>query len=166
MRNRWVTLLCAAATDAGLPNDAEFRSVFQSYIEWGSRLAVENSQQESHPPQHMPMPRWDWNTAAGPPSSRVSALAPTEHETQPEVVEAAPGEPLGFQAHIRQLFRKRDRDSMHFAFDLWSYEDVRTNAQAIVERVGVGSMPCDGGGRPSGSTCSIAGSARGWRRNW
>jgi CDGSH-type Zn-finger protein len=144
MRSRWVTLLCAAATDAGLPNDAEFRSVFQSYIEWGSRLAVENSQQESLPPQHMPMPHWDWTTAAGPPSSRAAALAPPEQEIQPEVVVPAPGEPLGFEAHIRQLFRKRDRDSMRFAFDLWSYDDVRANAQAVLERVRAGSMPCDG----------------------
>ncbi len=43
-RATWVSLLLAAARDAGLPNDPEFRSAFQSYIEWGSRLAVENSQ--------------------------------------------------------------------------------------------------------------------------
>ena len=43
-RARWVALLLRSARDAGLPNDAEFRSAFGSYIEWGSRLAVENSQ--------------------------------------------------------------------------------------------------------------------------
>src|SRR5258707_3398295 len=32
-RARWVTLLLASARDAGLPNDAEFRSAFGSYIE-------------------------------------------------------------------------------------------------------------------------------------
>ena len=43
-RARWVTLLIRSSREAGLPNDAEFRSAFQAYIEWGSRLAVENSQ--------------------------------------------------------------------------------------------------------------------------
>ena len=33
---------------------------------------------------------------------------------------------------------------MKFAFDLWSYDDVRTNAEAILERVKAGTMPCDG----------------------
>jgi hypothetical protein len=33
---------------------------------------------------------------------------------------------------------------MKFAFDLWSYDDVRTNAQAILERIKAGTMPCDG----------------------
>jgi hypothetical protein len=33
---------------------------------------------------------------------------------------------------------------MKFAFDLWSYDDVRANAPAILERVKAGTMPCDG----------------------
>ena len=33
---------------------------------------------------------------------------------------------------------------MKFAFDLWSYDDVRANAEAILERVKNGTMPCDG----------------------
>jgi CDGSH-type Zn-finger protein/truncated hemoglobin YjbI len=144
MRTRWVALLCAAAKDAGLPNDPEFSSVFHSYIEWGSRLAVENSQTDAHPPQHMPMPHWDWNTAAGPPGSRVSALAPAEPDAEPQVVVPSPGEPLSFDTHIKALFRRRDRQSMQFAFDLWSHADVSANAQAILERVRAGTMPCDG----------------------
>jgi len=75
-RARWASLLYQAANEAGLPNDPEFRSAFTSYIEWGSRVAVENSQPGSHPPQNMPVPRWDWGTA-GPPGSRVSALSPS-----------------------------------------------------------------------------------------
>ena len=82
-RGRWVALLLQSAHDAGLPNDAEFRSALGSYIEWGSRLAVENSQAGARPPEHMPMPRWDWHTAAGPPGSRISALAPPEEEAAP-----------------------------------------------------------------------------------
>jgi hypothetical protein len=32
---------------------------------------------------------------------------------------------------------------MSFAFDLASYEDVRTNAEEIYRRLADGSMPCD-----------------------
>jgi hypothetical protein len=65
----WVTLLTRSADEVGLPNDAEFRAAFTAYLEWGSRIAVENSQSGS------------------------------------------------------------------FAFDLWSYEDVSTHAQAILARL-------------------------------
>lgn len=143
-RARWVTLLLRSAREAGLPNDPEFRSAFQSYIEWGSRLAVENSQTGARPPQRMPMPRWDWNTAAGPPGSRVSALAPPAEEPEDPVKLPAAGEPVGFEEHVRPLFRRRDRQSMSFAFDLWSYGDVKEHGEAILERVKNGSMPCDG----------------------
>jgi CDGSH-type Zn-finger protein/truncated hemoglobin YjbI len=143
-RARWVALLMQSAKEAGLPNDAEFRSAFGSYIEWGSRLAVENSQTTSHPPQHMPMPHWDWNTAAGPPGSRISALAPTDDAEEAPVVLPAADEPVRFEKHIKPLFRARDRQSMRVAFDLWSYDDVRTHADAILARVRNGTMPCDG----------------------
>jgi CDGSH-type Zn-finger protein/truncated hemoglobin YjbI len=145
MRARWVELLLRSAHEAGLPNDAEFRSAFQSYIEWGSRLAVENSQLESRPPEHMPMPHWGWNTAAGPPGSRVSALgAQTAAEPSPTVTVPPPGEPVEFDAHIKPLFRAHDRNSMLFAFDLWSVDDVTTHANAILSRLRAGTMPCDG----------------------
>jgi len=39
---------------------------------------------------------------------------------------------------------RRDRQSMSFAFDLWSYDDVRTRAADILSRLQAGSMPCDG----------------------
>jgi CDGSH-type Zn-finger protein len=143
-RARWVTLLMRSAVEAGLPNDAEFRSAFGSYIEWGSRLAVENSQTDSRPPEHMPMPHWDWLTAAGPPGSRVSALAPAEPEDEQPVVLPGVGEPVRFGEHIKPMFRARDRRSMRFAFDLWSCDDVCQHAEAILARLRDGSMPCDG----------------------
>ncbi len=143
-RSRWVTLLLRSMREAGLPNDPEFRSAFESYISWGSRLAVENSQTGAQPPEHMPMPHWDWDTAAGPPGSRASALASQPEEDRPQVVPPAEGEPVSFEAHIRLLFRQRDRRSMQFAFDLWSYDDVTAHAGAILERLRAGSMPCDG----------------------
>ena len=55
-----------------------------------------------------------------------------------------PDQAVGFEQHVRPLFRERDRKSMKFAFDIWSYDDVRNNAQAILERVKAGTMPCDG----------------------
>jgi hypothetical protein len=57
--------------------------------------------------------------------------APTEHhEEERETVVAlrAVGDPVGFTAHIKPMFRERDRDSMRFAFDPWSYDEVRVNA--------------------------------------
>ena len=146
-RERWVTLLLRSAREAGLPNDAEFRSAFEAYIEWGSRLAVENSQTDARPPEHMPMPRWDWNTAAGPPGSRISALAPAAEEAEEDAPPAdlpAAGETVAFEAHIKGLFRRRDQRSMSFAFDLWSYDDVSAHADAILDRLRAGTMPCDG----------------------
>ncbi len=146
-RSRWVALMIQSSQEAGLPNDAEFRSAFSSYLEWGSRLAVENSQTTSRPPQHMPMPHWDWTTAAGPPDSRISALATVE-EDEATVVLPAADEPVRFEKHIKPLFRARDRQSMTFAFDLWSYDDVRNHAKAIHARLSNGTMPCDGGWPP------------------
>ncbi len=49
-----------------------------------------------------------------------------------------------FERDIRPLFREDDREAMDFAFDLHSFEDVRANAGAILERLEDGSMPCDG----------------------
>jgi hypothetical protein len=56
---------------------------------------------------------------------------------------SGPDEPLHFE-DIKPLFRERDRDSMRFAFDLWSLDDVSTHADAILERLEAGTMPCDG----------------------
>jgi hypothetical protein len=55
-----------------------------------------------------------------------------------------PGQEIGFDADIKPLFREKDRDSMRRAFDLWSYDDVKSHADAIAERLENGSMPCDG----------------------
>lgn len=50
----------------------------------------------------------------------------------------------GFANDIKPLFRPRDRQSMTFAFDLFSYDDVNANADRILERLKAGEMPCDG----------------------
>jgi hypothetical protein len=51
---------------------------------------------------------------------------------------------VSFERDIRPLFRERDVNSMSFAFDLASYDDVRGNAEAIYGKLADGSMPCDG----------------------
>jgi len=50
----------------------------------------------------------------------------------------------GFENDIKPLFNDRDRGSMLSAFDLWAYDDVSGNADAILEAVTSGSMPCYG----------------------
>ena len=54
------------------------------------------------------------------------------------------GELVSFADHIKLLFREHDRQSMSYAFDLWSYDAVRANAEAIAARLVAGTMPCDG----------------------
>jgi Ferritin-like len=53
-------------------------------------------------------------------------------------------EPVHFEQDIKPLFRERDRESMRFAFDLWSADDVSTHADAILGQLEAGTMPCDG----------------------
>jgi CDGSH-type Zn-finger protein/truncated hemoglobin YjbI len=147
MRARWVALISLSAEEAGLPADPEFQAAFRSYIEWGSRLALENSQPGAKPPPRMPMPRWWWACDATP-GSRAAALEGEDDDAEQAVTLPAEGEPLGFEEHIKPLFRERDRRSMKFVFDLWSYDDVSRHADAILQRLDDGSMPCDGAWRP------------------
>jgi len=48
-----------------------------------------------------------------------------------------------YASDIKPLFRPKDRNMMKTHFDLWVYQDVKTNATAIYRRVSNGSMPCD-----------------------
>ena len=65
-RARWVALLLETADEIHLPDDPEFRSAFVAYLEWGSRLAVINSQDGVAPPKPQPMPSWGWGEVGGP----------------------------------------------------------------------------------------------------
>jgi hemoglobin len=62
-RRRWAQLIAASADEAGLPDDPEFRSAFVAYVEWGTRLALANSQPGAEPPPRAPVPRWGWGEA-------------------------------------------------------------------------------------------------------
>jgi CDGSH-type Zn-finger protein/truncated hemoglobin YjbI len=148
-RARWVKMLCQSADDAMLPNDAEFRAAFVAYLEWGSRIGKENSQQNAMPPANMPVPRWWWVCNAKP-GGRISALPSDPKEKGGAAIKLPdPGETPSFGRHIKTLFRTMDRESMRFAFDLWSHDDVAKHAAAIFKRLQAGTMPCDGAWPPA-----------------
>jgi hemoglobin len=65
-RRRWIELLLACADELGLPDDPEFRSAFVGYLEWGTRLAVINSQPGADVTEEAPMPKWGWGEVGGP----------------------------------------------------------------------------------------------------
>jgi hemoglobin len=62
-RFRFASLMSLAADDAGLPDDPEFRAAFVGYVEWGTRLALSNSQPGAEVVEQAPVPRWDWGVA-------------------------------------------------------------------------------------------------------
>ena len=64
MRRRWIALLLETADEVGLADDPEFRSAFVGYLEWGSRIAILNSNTNENPVKESePMPRWGWGEA-------------------------------------------------------------------------------------------------------
>jgi hemoglobin len=66
-RKRWVQLFLESADEIGLPGDPEFRSALVGYLEWGSRMAVVNSQtSENAIDENAPMPKWGWGEPGGP----------------------------------------------------------------------------------------------------
>ena len=62
-RLRFVTLLSRSADVAQLPADPEFRAAIMGYAEWGTRLALANSQPGAQVAEHAPVPRWGWGVA-------------------------------------------------------------------------------------------------------
>jgi hemoglobin len=62
-RFRFASLFSLAADDAALPDDPDVRSAFIAYVEWGTRLAMGNSQPDAEPVEHAPVPRWGWGEA-------------------------------------------------------------------------------------------------------
>jgi CDGSH-type Zn-finger protein/truncated hemoglobin YjbI len=131
-RARWTSLWLHCADEVKLPADPEFRSAFAAYIAW-----------ESAAPADAQAPRWGWGAAGSPPVGTAAAAPAADAEAEP-VLPPGPDEAVSYARHIKPLFRDKDRKSMSFAFDLWSYADVKTNAAGILDRIRNGSMPCDG----------------------
>ncbi|NRF67033.1 globin [Aquincola sp. S2] len=65
-RRQWVALLLDTADELKMPDDPEFRSALVGYLEWGSRLAVINSQPGAGADPDAPMPKWGWGEVKGP----------------------------------------------------------------------------------------------------
>ena len=63
-RFRFASLMSLAADDAGMPDDPEFRSALVAYLEWGTRLALANSQERAGVVEQAPVPRWGWGEAS------------------------------------------------------------------------------------------------------
>ena len=55
-RFRFASLMSLAADDAGMPADPEFRSALVAYLEWGTRLALGNSQPGATVIEHARIP--------------------------------------------------------------------------------------------------------------
>jgi len=67
MRKRWMELMIEAADETGLPANPEFRSAFVGYLEWGTRIAIINSNSTEDPARDdEPMPKWGWGETGGP----------------------------------------------------------------------------------------------------
>jgi hemoglobin len=62
-RFRFASLMSLAADDADLPSDPEFRAALVGYLEWGTRLALHNSQPGAEVVEGAPVPRWGWGVA-------------------------------------------------------------------------------------------------------
>jgi hemoglobin len=65
-RRAWMALLLDTADQLGMPDDPEFRSALVGYLEWGSRLAIINSQPGATVDASAPMPKWGWGEVKGP----------------------------------------------------------------------------------------------------
>ena len=138
-RASWVALAGRAAAAAGLPGDAAFRAALGAFFEWDAMNALVRG---GGAIADATVPGWDW-TPAGPPDTTPAAAA-ADAEPESPVTLPGPGEPVSFAAHIKPMFRAKDRQSMQFAFDLWSYDDVRAHAAGVLGRLDDGTMPCDG----------------------
>lgn len=71
-----MSLLMDVYTELGLPHDPELASALIGYLEWGTRLAVLNSQPGASVDEAAPMPTWGWGETGGP-------YVPSEEESTP-----------------------------------------------------------------------------------
>jgi hemoglobin len=58
---RFVACFAAAADDAGLPSDPEFRAALNRYMEWAVSDVLVYSPEDSTVPAGVRMPHWSWD---------------------------------------------------------------------------------------------------------
>ena len=58
---RFVAAFVAAADDAGLPDDEEFRTALRDYMEWAVADVLVYAPEGSEVPSDVPMPQWSWD---------------------------------------------------------------------------------------------------------
>jgi hemoglobin len=65
-RRRFVELYMAALDEAGMPDDEPFRQAVREHVEFGSRVAMQNSNAETDDELHplREVPRWSWPAGA------------------------------------------------------------------------------------------------------
>ena len=63
---RFVACFMAAADDAGLPDDAEFRASLRAYMEWAVAEVLRYPGDPDTVPADLPMPHWSWDGALEP----------------------------------------------------------------------------------------------------
>ena len=61
---RFVACFIAAADDAGLPDDAEFRASLRAYMEWAVKEILALGPADAVVPVNLPLPRWSWDGLA------------------------------------------------------------------------------------------------------
>jgi hypothetical protein len=82
-------------------------------------------------------------------AARLGMPGAAGQEPQADVPAPAVQPPAGdapipsFERDIRPLFTERDRAAMRWAFDLGEAASVRQHAEAVLEQVTAGRMPCD-----------------------
>jgi hemoglobin len=64
---RFLACFVAAADDAGLPPDPEFRAALAAYMTWAVDDVLAYSAEDAAVPAGAPMPRWSWNGPTPPP---------------------------------------------------------------------------------------------------
>ena len=64
---RFVACFVAAADDAGLPADPEFRDALRAYMEWAVDDVLAYSPRDAVVPAGTAMPRWSWSGLQAPP---------------------------------------------------------------------------------------------------
>ena len=57
---RFVACFVAAADDAGLPADAEFRAALRAYMEWAVTDVLQYETDAADVPRDLAVPRWSW----------------------------------------------------------------------------------------------------------